>query len=163
MCNSTKLLLKCSDNELIDAKPFVRESRVLPRFYEDGREHRVEGNSDIIKKAAEFCLTRAQIQDDTTKDEITIQKELDDYSLQFRRSCNRSQVIPLIIAAFSLMIESLIDVMLKDVDDVFTGMTDDEVYDILPVNLRNYDEFQYQMMVEYLRAAKWDFKTARKA
>ncbi|XP_071695874.1 uncharacterized protein [Rutidosis leptorrhynchoides] len=152
----------CSDGISIDAELFEMESIVVSYCYEhDITIIEVESNSKIIKKVEHFCVTRAMIENyyAVDKDYRLQQNKLNAFSSNFRQQ-NQIYALDIMIAAFDLEISSLVDLMMEDVDDMFTKMTNDnEVFDILFVNL--YDEYsldKYELMQDELKGYKWVFE-----
>ncbi|XP_071694315.1 uncharacterized protein [Rutidosis leptorrhynchoides] len=138
----------CSDGVSIEAEPFKRESRVVQDAYEyNNGSKKVESNSEIIKVVKLFCEKRAKIQDHYAHDQILFQQKLNKFYSKFRQS-NQINALHLMIAAFDLGMKSLIDLMMEDVDDMFTKMTSaDEFYKIFKVNLNGQkdrkDKFEF--------------------
>ncbi|XP_071716689.1 uncharacterized protein [Rutidosis leptorrhynchoides] len=149
----------CSDKICIDAKPFMRESLAVQGSYEwDSDVIKVKINSEIIKKVQLLCAERALIQDDHANNDDLQHKKLNDLNSKFRQE-NRIYALDLMIAALELEIKFLLDLMIEDIDDMFTKMTsDDEAYKILSVNLRGeYPRGKFELMKHKLQSYSWAF------
>ncbi|XP_071694265.1 uncharacterized protein [Rutidosis leptorrhynchoides] len=169
---NVKLDIVCSDGTWIDAEHFERESKVVQAGYKnDFGFIEVESNSEIIHKVELFCAIRTRIENCCPPNNIyddygihLLQLKLNVFNYKFLQR-NKIYALDLMIAAFDLEIKSLIDLMMKDVDDMFTKMTsDDEVYEFLYVNLNgdyNFDKYEFEDLVYNLVGFEWAFKMTR--
>ncbi|XP_071690092.1 uncharacterized protein [Rutidosis leptorrhynchoides] len=134
------LYLKCPDG-VIDAEPFKKLSLVVQYLYKYGIGFsQVESNRETLKYVAYFCIGYARIQKYIASyDESFIKHKLNDFNNKFR-AIVIDDAINVIIAAFELEINSLIEVMIEDVDDMLTKMTSDECYNIFIMNLKEYSD-----------------------
>ncbi|XP_071694276.1 uncharacterized protein [Rutidosis leptorrhynchoides] len=173
-----KLNIVCSDGISIDAELFYNESKLVQAGYQnDVGFIEVESNSKIIHMVEIYCAIRAKIEnhyapyhftldvdfDKEEEDYDKLQQKLNSYNSNFRQR-NQVYALDLMIAAFDLEIKSLIDWMMKDIDDIFMKMTsDDEVYKFFFVNLNeeyNLHKLEFEDLVEDLENYWWAFKKA---
>ncbi|XP_071694317.1 uncharacterized protein [Rutidosis leptorrhynchoides] len=163
-----EMKIVCSDGISIDAEPFKRESRVVQDAYKyNNGSTKVESNSEIIKAVKLFCEKRANIQDLYAHSEIIFRQMLAKFYSEFCES-NRDNALHLMIAAFDLGIKSLIDLMMEDVDDMFSKMTSaDAFYKIFKVNLngQNDRKDKYEFMKDDIEDKKfgWAFESNDKS
>ncbi|XP_071714026.1 uncharacterized protein [Rutidosis leptorrhynchoides] len=160
--NSSEIIvyIVCSDKIRVDAKPFLRESEPVQVAYKiDGEYFKVESNSEIINKVKLLCAERALIKDDhVNNDNDDLQHKLNEVNSKFRKE-NRIYAMDLVIAALELRIKCLLDLVIEDIDDMFTKMaSDDEAYKILSVNLRgDYPRGNFEFMKRRLEFYGWAF------
>ncbi|XP_071694561.1 uncharacterized protein [Rutidosis leptorrhynchoides] len=133
--NEIIMSIVCSDKIGIDAKLLERESITIQGCYElETDVIEIESNSEIIKKVESFCAERWKIRNDYAHDETLVRHKLNDFNSNFRQT-NQIHALALMITAIDLKIKSLIDLMMEDIDDMFTKMTTaDEAYKILSMN-----------------------------
>ncbi|XP_071686547.1 uncharacterized protein [Rutidosis leptorrhynchoides] len=149
-----------SDGVRIDAEPFKRESSVVRFRYCNGFGIRlVESNINTLKKVQYYCTERAKIQNDNESyNEIHLQRRLECFSNRFLNE-HRVDAIDITIAAFELEIKSLVDLMIKDVDSMFSELTNEEkFYNIFFVNLKEYCSGKFKSMKNTLAAFGWHKK-----
>nr|XP_043626185.1 uncharacterized protein LOC122597677 [Erigeron canadensis] len=143
-----KVTLVCSDGVSIDAKSFAKESPTVRDAYEyHFKKLELEGQSDIIYKAREYCEGRAKIRNvPASSDDTMVLQKLDAFNSEFLKR-NKTDAIHLIIAACYLDIQSLMELLMEEVVDMLTKMTADEIYGIFHVNLRKYNYYKFEAMV----------------
>ncbi|XP_071704371.1 uncharacterized protein [Rutidosis leptorrhynchoides] len=170
MSNTTserkKLFIVCPDGTLIDADPLYMESLSIQEAhrFENAAKVKTKSNSDTINKVVEFCNERARLKNDFADDPETLSQKLNDFNSQFRQDNRGRFAIDLYIAAFNLEISSLVDVMWEAVDSAFKDMNADEAYDILPVNLKKFDNDAYThllMLQHILHDCEWAFESIK--
>ncbi|XP_071704347.1 uncharacterized protein [Rutidosis leptorrhynchoides] len=170
MSNATserkKLFIVCPDGTLIDADPLYTESlsiQVAYRF-ENVVKLKTKSNSDTINKVVDFCKGRAKLKNDFADDPETLKHKLNNFNSQFRQQNQSRFAIDLYIAAFNLEIGSLVDGMWEAVDSAFKDMNADEAYEILPVNLKKFDNDRYThslMLDHLLHDCEWAFQAIK--
>nr|XP_043627194.1 SKP1-like protein 11 [Erigeron canadensis] len=147
-----KITIRCSDGVCVDAKPFAKECMLIRNDYECRffEKFKFEGQSDILYKVAEFCEGRAKINNNNPAD-------LNAFDSQFLQRYH-SDAINLMIAAFYLDIKSLKELLMKEVDDMLTKMTADEIYGIFHNNLKDYNYYKFEIMVHLLNNFPEEFE-----
>ncbi|XP_071727985.1 uncharacterized protein [Rutidosis leptorrhynchoides] len=112
----------------------------------------LNANIEVIKKVEELCVERAKIR---SNDEA-----LRRFNRIFRQK-NKDCVVDLFEVGFELEIKSLIDLLMKDVDDMFLNMSANQAYKILFVNLKSRRfSSNYQLIKDDLRRCRWPFEAA---